>query len=129
MRARAHALVAVLVVLLAACGPSNRTNTIRTTLVSVNAARDGFLVFDEDIQTKIVDKSTSLADGQNKLDAYRAHRAEVVAAFEVVYRALAIAAVDPDKADLAEVLIEVKQLFYMLEKLKDADPPKPEAEL
>jgi hypothetical protein len=87
------AVFALLVALVVGCGASQREATLRTSFVTVNAAKDGFAAWDQAHQAALVDEATSLSDGQAKLAAYRASRERVDAAFEVAYRAVAFAAV------------------------------------
>lgn len=106
------------VIVLAACGATARERTLRTTLVAVNAARDGFVTYDATRQQSIVDGADTLEAGRAELVAYRKRREPIVEAFATSYRALAIAAVlHADPASLANVLDAARRLLELLEAL------------
>lgn len=116
MRLRALPL---LLVLLVACGASARERTIRTALVAVNEARDAFVIVDRDIQLGIVKVATSKEDGAAKLADYRKSRENLVAAFEVAYRAIAIAAtIDDGTRSLAAALEAMRKIEMLVGQLK-----------
>jgi hypothetical protein len=97
----------VLALAVAACGASARDQAIHATLVSVNAARDGFSEWDRRKQQSIVEAATSLDDGKAKLVDYRRKREPVVDGFVATYRAIAIAAVVSDDPTSLATLLEV----------------------
>lgn len=100
------------------CGGNSRQQTLRTSLVAVNAARDGLVTWDEDHQSQIIAAATSKEEARAKLDTYRADRVKLVNAFEAVYRAIAVAAVAGDKASLDDALQASKKLLESLDKLQ-----------
>lgn len=122
------AVFALLVALVVGCGASQREATLRTSFVTVNAAKDGFAAWDQAHQAALVDEATSLSDGQAKLAAYRASRERVDAAFEVAYRAVAFAAVT-DGAPLSQVIAAVEALHAAIAALRErlAHMPSPVA--
>jgi hypothetical protein len=100
-------VIAVLAFVLAftACGQSMREKTIHTTLVATNATREAFVTYDEHKQLDIAEHAPTEAEAIAQLDAYKAKRDRLVAAFEHMYRALAIAAVlNDDAKSLADVV-------------------------
>lgn len=116
-------VVLLFVVALAACGPSAKQKTIATTLAATNAARDAFLLYDDTRQASIVDNATSLEEGKERLAAWREDRDEVVAAFETVYRAIAIAATDASDMNVAEMVALAASLREVYARVTGKDPP------
>jgi sirohydrochlorin ferrochelatase len=107
-----------MLLLVVACGPSQKERTLKSTLAGVNAAREALVAWDETTQLEIVRTATRRADGEAKLAQHRADRAEIVAAFEAIYRALAIAAMDLDKANLVPIALEAQRLYALVKELK-----------
>ena len=113
----AYMPLAVLVLLLGACGPSANQKALQGTLITLNGARDGFTTWDQGHQQLIVTNALSLVDGQKSLATYRAFREKVVLGFEVAYRSLAFAALDPTNTNLATVLSAVLDVEQHVEAL------------
>jgi len=103
------------------CGPSSRDKTLSTTLLSVNAARDGFIEWDKQYQESIVDAATSLEDGRDKLLAYREDRDVVLRAFEIAYRAIALAAINKE-TPLSEAIDRAADVAKAIAALRDPPP-------
>lgn len=122
---RAAALVFV-AVLVAACGPGAKERTIKTTLTGVNAARAAFVAWDDRAQNEIVDKATSMAEGQAALEEHRRRRVTLVTAFEGAYRAIALAAVDPSDLNVAEVVAAAATLWQVYKEITGGDVPRSE---
>jgi hypothetical protein len=122
---RTHRIHALFVVLfgfhLLACGPNAKQKTLTTTLTGLNAARDGFIAWDNTHQQNIVKKATSLADGQAKLKTYRAKRAKLEAGFAVAYKAVATAALDLKQENLLIALSAVVELYADIRALLGTD--------
>lgn len=116
-RTKLFFVLPLLMLLFVACGAQSREKTLKTTFVGVNAAREGFLVWDRAQQTKIVDEATTFEDGRRDLLIYAERRAPVVEAFNVAYQAIALAALDPDAANLDEAVVQAKLLFESIKKL------------
>ena len=104
-------LVSLLVALcvLASCA-SARDKALSATLVTVNAARDGFVAYDVSHQQSLLDSSADRATWDAKVATYRKKRELVVKAFEVTYRALAMAALEREPKTFALALEAAKQL-------------------
>lgn len=119
MRTRILAVFSLL--LLAGC-PDVHQKVLRGTLTGLNTARDGFVTWDMSHQSDLVEEATTLEDGQNKLRAYRQDREKVVYAFEVAYKALAIAALDPSAATVAVVITAAKDTYDLIMLLKNGAP-------
>lgn len=110
---------------LLACTQDQRQSTIRNTLVTVNAARDGFTTWDRSQQDQIVKDATSREEGVAKLTAYRAERADVVADFEIVYRALAVAATQVDELSLKNAQAAASELIAAIDRRLHPPAPNP----
>lgn len=104
-------------VLLVTCGPTTNQRAVKAALLSVNVARDGFVVWDRLHQAKIVQNATELVQARRDLAAYRAQRESVVLAFEAVYKALATAAIDPGDEPVRKALEAVKAMDTALHGL------------
>jgi hypothetical protein len=130
MRKRAAYLLPVVLLLAVGCGPDAKQKALRHTLTGLNAARDGFVAWDHVHQQGIVDDATSLEDGKAKLKAYRTKRDKLVIAFEIAYRAVAVAALDLTTANLGEALRAAGDLFELVRAMmgKDTPPEVPPAE-
>lgn len=83
----------ILAMMLSGCGPTQRQKTIHAVLIATNAARDGFVVWDDRHQLAIVERAPSHAEGAEQLADYRREREPIVKGFVAVYRAIAIASV------------------------------------
>lgn len=116
-----------------ACTKSQRTDTIRVAILSVNAARDGLIEFDRQHQIDLVDHATSREDAQAKLAAYRAERNKTLQiddrgdpqVFVVVYQALAFAAVENDQPSLTAALKMAKEVVDAIGAFKSEHNAKP----
>lgn len=118
------AYLVVVIALIAGCGPSaeqKRQTTLRYTLTGVNAARDGFVAWDQVHQDQIAESASSLAEGEKALAEYRAKRAFVEKAFEGVYRSVAVAALELNAASLIVALSEARSLYDLLKELTGKD--------
>lgn len=104
----------VMLVLSPACSGHQRTKTLSAALSAVNAARDGFLAWDKQHQLELVKAGASRDEIDKALADYHGKREPVVAAFEVVYRAIAVAATQSDGPSLSAALEKAKQLHEAL---------------
>ena len=103
------------------CGASARDKALSSTLVAVNSARDSFTTWDLAHQDEILAGSTSMEDSGKKLDVYRAARKVVEHAFEVAYRALALAAID-EKTPLPTAVGAAAALATAIAGIKNSSP-------
>jgi acyl-CoA synthetase (AMP-forming)/AMP-acid ligase II len=87
-----------------ACTGNQRQKTLRATVISVNAARDGFVEYDRQHQLALVEKAATREEGEKSLAAYRLKRTPVVAGFEATYIALTIALTQTDDPSLRAAL-------------------------
>lgn len=121
MPARAFTAV-VLILALVACGANQRRDTIRTTLVAFNAARDGFLEWDDRRQNEVTSAAEAgkltTTEARKQLDAYRIAREPVEKAIVLAYRALAMAATQEDQLSLDAALAEAAKFYKALKALK-----------
>jgi hypothetical protein len=117
-------LLIVVALLLAACGPSARSRMIKSTFVSVNALRDGFIEWDAHHQERVIAEAKSFNEGKAELDKYRREREPIVDGFAGVYHALAAATlVSDDPKNLARLLSaaqELEQAIATFKKLEEA---------
>src|SRR5262245_61817570 len=118
---RKPALV-MLVLALAACGASQRRDAIKTTVVALNAAVDGFATWDDQHQTEIVAKAEKgiLTKDETKraLEDYRKQRENVVKAIVIAYRAIAVASTQTDGLSLDKALAEALKLYDAIKAVK-----------
>lgn len=118
---RIRSTLVILLVLLAACGATQRERTIKATLVAVNQARDVFFTFDRVTQSAIVAAAPTYDRGAAALASYRKVREPVVESFAVAYRAIATAATVKDDLSLAGMLIAARQIADAVHALKQGE--------
>jgi len=104
------------------CTKNKRADTLRQSVLAVNAARDGFSTWDRAHQQSIVDAATSREDGEAKLANYRDRRRPVVDGFEVAYRALAVAATQVDDPSLTAAIAKATELIDAVKQLTGGGP-------
>lgn len=100
------------------CHASTRDTTIRTALVTANAAEAGFVVWDRAHQHELVQSATSREDGEQKLAAYEAKSAEVYKAVVALYQLLATAALLNDSQSIATAVTAATQLRQLIAELR-----------
>jgi hypothetical protein len=120
MRQRTIALV---VLLLAACGASAQQRALHATYIGVKAAEAGFDAWDHDHQADIVAKAPDLATGEARLNAYHATRGPVLQAFMLVYQLLYVAASDTTDERINACIDAAKTLYQLIETIKKPAPP------
>lgn len=119
---RIAAFVLPVVILLAvSCAASKREKTIESTFHALNAAKDGFKIWDDSHQQSIVKRATSFEDGRIKLFVYREKREKIILAFETAYRAVALAALDKSEENVEEVLRRAKSVFDAIKLLAEEE--------
>ncbi len=95
MRHQALAPLAVLVLLVSACGATSFVDTthktLATSMAATNAARDQFLSWDKAHQLEIVDGADTKEEAQGALASYRAKRLKVIRAFTIAYTSIGAA--------------------------------------
>lgn len=104
----------------AGCGKSA---LLQDTLTGLDVARVAFTRFDRDHQQRIVAEAKTLEEGTQKLRAYRLVREKVVLAFELAYRLIATAALEPEdfKIEIAiQAALDVHRIF---QQLAQPEPP------
>lgn len=111
-------LLLIVCAILTACGASSRERTIKTTLIGLNAARDGFVAWDGAHQQAIVAAAPARDVGAANLAIYRDARTPVVEAITTAYRVIAIAAVLADDSasvvSMIDAAARVQQLIATL---------------
>ncbi len=118
MRARATALLLLVLCALAACGASQREKTIKATLATTNTVRDEFIALDSKAQMLIVETATTREEGVSRLLAYRAKRDVIVQGFAIVYKAIATAATTSDDPSVATMLDTFKTLKAAIDAVR-----------
>ncbi|UCC72057.1 MAG: hypothetical protein JSV86_17065 [Gemmatimonadota bacterium] len=126
MPTRRLALVIFVALAATSCGPTAKEKALKYSLTGLNAARDGFVVWDEAHQKKIVEDATSLEEGKAALAAYRFKRERVLQSFTVAYSALAVAALDPSAEMLIEALQAAREVYTLIKTFTDGDVKTPE---
>lgn len=120
------ALAVVIVLVQAGCGgPSKRArtlqtvraHTLQTVLATVNAARDGLNEYDRQQAQHIIEGSPTREEYTAEVAAYTKQRAPVLQAFEVAYRALALAALQTDEVSMKQAMAAVGDLLDAVKKL------------
>lgn len=122
LRSVAAILLVGALTLVMGCGPNARQKALKTSLVSMNAARDGFTQWDKQKQAVIVADAKTLDEGKKALADHRSKRVPVVEAFTVAYSALALAALDDNAARLLEAVGAVKSVYDLIKTLTGKDP-------
>ena len=89
---------------LPACGPNQRQKTLHASVIAVNAARDGFLVYDRQHESEIVKKATTREEANANVAIYRTSSATVYAAILLAYNAIDIAAKANDDSSYGEAM-------------------------
>ena len=108
---------------LVACGATQREQLVKTTLVTVNEARDSFVAFDNTAQQAIVAAAPTYERGYAALLVYRKRREVVVEAFAAAYRAIAMAATANDELTIPTMLSAARTVAEALKSLKEAGEP------
>lgn len=119
---RAHVAL-VLLLTLVACTARQRRASLRVTLGAVDSARAGLIVWDAQAQGQIVKNATSLDDGLQRFEIHRSKRDKVVRAFELVYRAIAIAASVPSDPNMVNSRTAVTDLWHVYQGTVGSAPP------
>jgi len=113
-------LACVLLMLGNGCAGNRRQETLSRALLVVDTARIGFTTWDDAHQQELVKTSTSYAQGEAALAAYRERRLPVLLAFELTYQAIASAALDHQPDGLASAQGRLQQLILLLQELTHA---------
>lgn len=104
--------------LASACGHGQRLDTLHTSVLAVTAARDGFTTWDLEHQHKLEGSASSREEALTKVASYRVLQAKVVAGFEVVFKALALAATQTDDPSLVDALQRADDLIASVKDFK-----------
>lgn len=101
-----------------ACSASQREKALHASFVTLNAARDGFVKWDDQTQARIVNDAQTLGEGKRALAEHRAARDKLVETFELAYRTLASALVLNDEQSFAAALRAVEAVAVVVRKLE-----------
>lgn len=107
--------------LTAACTQNKRADTIHAAILAVSDAREGFTTWDLQHQHVIVQSSASREDATARVAQYRAKQAKVVATFEVVFKALGLAATQNDDLSLTQALRDADDLLASVKALRKGE--------
>lgn len=99
------------------CTSSQRIDTIRNSLVAVNAARDGFTAWDGQHQRDLVKRAATRVEAEAAIAAYHQGRQPVLDGFELAYRLLALAATQNDDPSLNAALLQVSTIVDLVKRL------------
>lgn len=116
-------IMAAAVIVLQGCGASSRERSLRTTLTAVDVAAAGFGEWDGKHQLAIVDGAETREAAEAALAAYRGKREAVLLAFEVAYRAVAVAALDDGRDTLDQAIAAAQAAFVLVEHLRTGGSP------
>ncbi len=111
------AVILVLFINVAGCGPNAKQAALKDTLITLNSAQDGFIAWDNDKQTEIVNSAESFDDGNAKLNEYHKKRESVLIGFTIAYEALATATMNLNEANFLSALAKAEEIFKLVEKL------------
>lgn len=108
----------VLAACLTAC-PGSYQRRLNVALSGLNAARDGFLIYDDRAQQQIVSQADPAKpeEATAALAAYRAKRDKVTHCFVIAYSALTVAALDLSEKSLAEAMAQAVVLYGEIKAL------------
>lgn len=99
------------------CIKNQRADTIRASLVTLTAARDGFTAWDRTHQESIIRGASTLEEGRAELDRYRERRRHIVESFVVAYQAIAVAATQSDETSLKAAVRASEDLLAAIKAL------------
>lgn len=114
--------IALVAALAPGCASSTRETTIKTALVTVDSARDGFLAYDRGHQMGLTAHCDPAVDSKEQcvakvaasnaaLNAYHVTRAKVDPLFGVAYRGIAAAELLNDDLSLTSMQAAIVQLL------------------
>lgn len=111
----------VLLLALVACGgATKRQETLKTTLIAVNQARDVFIKIDSTAQDLILDSSTTKEQYTERIAAYRKAQQLMIGAFSAAYQAIATAAAFGDDTSFLTMTGVIADLMDRFNKYKKA---------
>ena len=122
IRRRAIGLV-MLLCLVAACGASSRTKTLRVNLVALNTARDAVLALSKEREKQIYDScnppTCTKEEGHARVDAWRGKIDVAIKTIDVGYRAVHDAALLGDIKSASDAAAAAARALTLYEKLKE----------
>lgn len=106
--------VGLTVVSVSGCAASQRETTIKTALVTVDSARDGFLAYDRAHEQQLVAEAVNADDARARLAVYQAKRAKVDPLFAIAYRSMAAAQLLNDDPSITSMQAAIVSLLDAL---------------
>lgn len=124
-------LILVASVALAACGASARMHAILTAMVTVDAARDGFLAYDAAHEQDLKNAAKSEAEGHAALGAWREKSDQVLRLITAALGSIKVAATLDDDASVSSMLKAGALLEQTIMEAEKRSPivTKPEKQL
>lgn len=104
----------------AGCTSTQRIDTIRNSLVGVNAARDGFTTWDGQHQHDLVAHAASRVEAEAAIASYHQGRQSVLDGFELAYRLIALAATQNDDPSVQAALTQAGAIIDLVKRLTSA---------
>lgn len=126
MKRRVAVPVALLLVLVCgACGASARTGALRTSLITLNVARDTVRAASKEREARIVKDAGSKDEGRTQLDAWRATVDKITMAIDDGYDAIWAGALLDDAKSVSAAEAAVAKALALVKDMKNpAAPPK-----
>ena len=121
--ARLVMLLALLCLLVAACGASSRTKALRVNLVALNTARDAVLALSKEREKQLYDScnppTCTKEEGHARVDAWRGKVDGAVKTIDVGYRAVHDAALLGDVKSASDAAAAATRALTLYNELKD----------
>ena len=122
-RAARLVMLIVMLCLVAACGASSRTRTLRVNLVALNTARDAVLALSKEREEQIYDRCNPPActkeEGHARVDAWRGKIDVAIKTIDVGYRAVHDAALLDDTKSVTAAAAAAAKALDLYNDLKD----------
>lgn len=107
------------------CGASGKQKVLQGTLASLDAVKAGLEIYDKEHQIEMVKESESRQETLYRIQMYRSRRAPILEALILAYKAVAVAALNPDDTNVGEVLKMLRDLKDMIQRFKEIKDPEP----
>ena len=104
------------------CTGNKRQDTLRASIITLDATRDGFFEWDLQHQTAIVEKAATKDEAHKAIDDYRRQKEVVLKLIVLAYRAVGFASTHDDEASLQAAEAAAKKLFDGIVDIKKGAP-------
>ena len=116
-------MLLVMLCLVAACGASSRTRTLRVNLVALNTARDAALALSKEREKQIYDScnppTCTKEEGHAQVDVWRGKVDVAIKAIDIGYRAVHDGALLDDTKSVAAAAAAAARALSLYNELKD----------